>query len=138
MATTEPIRNLADLRAMSEYFLRRGEYRNNALLVVGVHTALRIGDLLKLHWEDVYDERLGEFRHHLSLMEHKTGKQKTLALNDEAVSALRLYLPMRNSPYIFASRKGTGPISRAQAWRIIRNACAAVGISGRISGHLHS
>ena len=135
MATTEPIRSLDDLRALSEYFLRRKEYRDNALLVVGVHTALRISDLLKLRWSDIYDDKHAEFRRHISLVEHKTGKQKIIALNDEAVAALKRILPMRNSPYIFASRTGNGPISRAQAWRIIRNAATAVGIQGQISCH---
>ena len=135
MSTTEPIRSIEDLRKLSDYFLSRKEYRNNAILIVGVHTALRIGDLLCLCWDDVYDEKREVFRLHVSVSEHKTGKCKTIALNDEAVAALRLCLPMRNSPYIFASRKGDRPITRSQAWRIIKDAVAAVGLSGMISCH---
>ena len=45
MATTEPIKNTEQLRAMTEYFLERRQFRNNALLVLGVYTALRISDL---------------------------------------------------------------------------------------------
>ena len=135
MATTEPIRNREDLRALSDYFLRRGEYRNNALLVVGIHTTLRITDLLNLKWRDVYDDKLAAFRPHIYLREHKTDKAKMIALNDEAVAALRMYLPMRKGEYIFTSRKGDHPISRSQAWRIIKDAAAAIGLPGIISCH---
>ena len=135
MSTTEPIRSTTDLRAMSDYFLRQNAFRNNALLVVGVHTALRITDLLSLKWTDVYDERRNEFRLHIDLVEKKTGKRKTITLNDEAIEALRLCLPSRNCEYIFGSRKGNRPISRSQAWRIIKDAAAAVGIPGTIACH---
>lgn len=135
MAATEPIRNKGQLHAMTEYFLKRGQLRNNALVVFGVYTALRISDLLRLKWEDVYDERSGEFRPHLTVTEKKTGKQKTVALNKQAIQALRLYLPYRRGAFIFASRKGDQPISRVQAWRIIRAAALALGLDGHISCH---
>ncbi len=48
MAATEPIRDKNQLKALSEYFLKRGQLRNYALIVVGAHTVLRISDLLRL------------------------------------------------------------------------------------------
>ena len=135
MAATEPIRSKKDLRRMAAYFLQRGELRNYVLLSLGVYTALRISDLLKLHWEDVYEESEDRFRSHITLIEQKTGKQKTIALNPQAIRALRLYLPYRRGAFIFASRKGDRAISRVQAWRIIHNAAVALGITGHISCH---
>ena len=135
MSTTAPIRDLNDLRALSDYFLRRDEFRNNAMLIVGVHTALRITDLLRLRWSDVYDERLEAFRPHITLTEQKTGKRKCIALNDEAIAALEQCLLGRESKYIFAGRKGNRPISRSQAWRIIKDAAVAVGLTDLISCH---
>ena len=119
MAATEPIRDKKQLHAMANYFLKRGQIRNYVLLSLGVHTALRISDLLRLRWEDVYDEKQGKFKTHVILTEHKTGKDKMIALNKQAIHALRLYLPYRKGTFIFASRKGSGPISRVQAWRIV-------------------
>jgi len=37
--------------------------------------------------------------------------------------------------YLFASRRGEKPISRIQAYRIICNACASVGIATRVGTH---
>ena len=135
MATTEPIRDKGQLCAMANYFLKKGQIRNYVLLNMGVHTALRISDLLQLKWDDVYDQQACKFRHHVVLTEQKTGKQKTIALNRQAVNALRLYYPDRNGTYIFASRKGDRPISRVQAWRIIHEAAVALGMEGNISCH---
>ena len=136
MAATEPIRDKNQLRALGEYFLKRGQLRNYALIVVGAHTALRISDLLRLRWSDVYDEERGEFRAHVTVTEKKTGKTKTIALNKSVLSALRLYFPHRRGEFIFASnRKEPKAISRVQAWRIIHAAAIAVGIIGKIACH---
>ena len=105
MAATEPIRDKNQLRALGEYFLKRGQLRNYALIVVGAHTALRISDLLRLKWSDVYDEERGEFRAHVAVIEKKTGKTKTIALNKCVLNALRLYFPHRRSEFIFASNR---------------------------------
>lgn len=136
MAATEPIRDKNQLKALSEYFLKRGQLRNYALIVVGTHTALRISDLLRLRWVDVYDEGRGEFRAHTTITEHKTGKSKTIALNKRVLNALRLLFPHRRSEFIFASNRKSGKaISRVQAWRIIHAAVVAVGIAGKIACH---
>ena len=136
MAATEPIRNKQQLQDMAEYFRSRGEFRNYNLVVLGVYTALRIGDLLELRWTDVYDETRQRFRTRITLTEQKTGKYKEIALNKQALEALRIYFPHRKGSYIFASRNNTNrPITRTQAWRIIHEAAAAVDVTGHISCH---
>lgn len=136
MAATEPIRDKNQLKALSEYFLKRGQLRNYVLVVLGVHTALRISDLLWLKWVDVYDKERGDFRAHVTITEKKTGKTKTIALNKHAVNALRLYFPHQRGEFIFVSNRKNGKaISRIQAWRIIHGAVLAVGIAGKIACH---
>ena len=76
MAATEPIRDKKHLHAMANYFLQRGQLRNYVLFALGVYTALRISDLLKLRWDDVYDEKADTFQTHITLTEQKTGKIK--------------------------------------------------------------
>ena len=134
MSMTEPIRDKKVLRQLAEYWLGRGNYRNYTLIVLGVCTVLRPGDLLRLEWNGVYDFERGTFRSHVTLTERKTGKRKTIALNAQAVKALRLYFPHRRGKYIFASnRKEDKAISRIQAWRIIKAAAEAIGAVGRIA-----
>lgn len=136
MAATEPIRDKNQLRALGEYFLKRRQFRNYTLIVMGAHTALRISDLLRLRWVDVYDAERGEFRVHVAITEHKTGKTKVIALNKHVLNALRLLFPHRRGEFIFVSNRKTGKaISRVQAWRIIHAAAVTLGIAGKIGCH---
>ena len=136
MTASDPIRDKNQLHQLVEYWLKRGNLRNYLMIVLGVYTALRISDLLRLTWNDVYDGKCREFRSHINLTEKKTGKHKTIALNTQAINALRLYLPQRRGGYIFAgNRKDAKPISRVQAWRVIRVAADAISVSGRVACH---
>lgn len=136
MAATEPIRDKSQLKALGEYFLQRGQLRNYVLVVMGAYTFLRISDLLRLKWEDVYDVERGQFRTHIVVKEHKTGKMRKIAIHKQALRALRLYFPHRRGDFIFVSNRKDGrAISRVQAWRIIHAAAAAVGIAGKIACH---
>ena len=136
MAATEPIRSKKQLKELADYFLRKGQLRNYTLIIMGVYTVLRISDLLSLKWSDVYDEEKREFLPHVTVIEKKTKKTRTIALNKQAVAALRLLLPLRRGEYIFSNnRKEPKAISRVQAWRIIRAAVNAAGILGKVSCH---
>ena len=137
MAATEPIRRKEDLIALSDYFLKLDQLRNNALVVLTTCGSLRISDALNLKWEDVYDFEHKRFRSHLTVHEQKTKKTKTIALNEDALQALARYFERRKSDqYIFSNgRKDEHPISRVQAWRVIREAVETVGIEGKISCH---
>ena len=136
MAATIPIRDKNQLKQLAEYFLKRGQLRNYALVILGGCTALRISDLLRLTWDDVYDERRQAFRTHVTVLERKTKKHKTIALHKDIIKALRLYFPHRRSAYIFANNRSDGKaICRVQAWRIIKEAVKAVGIEGKVGCH---
>ncbi|MDR1328599.1 MAG: tyrosine-type recombinase/integrase [Oscillospiraceae bacterium] len=137
MSATQPIRNRRQVRELAAYYLKRGEIRNHVLIVMGVHTALRIGDLLRLTWDDVYDFERGKVRDSISVTEKKTGKSRTVALNDRIRSALALYAPAaKHGKALIESRKGTGrAISRIQAYRLIRAAAEALGFVARVSCH---
>lgn len=136
MAATEPIRSKKQVKELAGYYLQKGQLRNYTLIVMGVYTALRISDLLRLKWSDVYDEEREVFRTHITITEKKTGKTKTIALNKQIVGALRQHFLHHRGEYIFANnRKDAKAISRVQAWRIIHAAATAVGITGKISCH---
>ena len=60
MGTTQPIRNKDELTAFRMYYKDiRPNSRNYCLIVMGLNTALRISDLLRLKWDNVYN-----FKHH--------------------------------------------------------------------------
>ena len=142
MSTTQPIRNPALLQEFKNYYLYTSpNSRNHALCILGLNTALRITDILKLTWQDIYDFDEKHFRGHLLIKEQKTGKTALIALNAAVTEALLLLLKDLSAPplprnFIFISRKGTNcPIGRTQAFRIIKNAAAKVGLYQHISCH---
>ena len=134
MAKTEPIRDKNQLKSLADYFLKRGQIRNYTLMVMAIYTVIRISDLLKLRWSDVYNFESNSFRKHLSVVEHKTGKYKSIALNGQAVQALSLYFKSRKCEYIFDNGRGMH-LSRVQAWRIMHEATTAIGIDDTVACH---
>lgn len=140
MSTTQPIRNLEELEQLKNYYLNVSpNLRNYALICAGINTALRISDIRLLKWEDVYDFKRKRFREHLTLTEQKTGKQNCIAMNESLIHALSLYMDSLKSvsqeSYIFTGNGRTTPISRSQAFRIIRDAAQDMHLSQSVSCH---
>lgn len=139
MSTTQPIRDHESLQSFKNYYLDvEPNYRYYALIIAGLNTALRINDLLHLTWDMLYDgDRVKE---HLTLKERKTGKYSRLLINAELQSLLKEYRKRyytdSSNPYLFYSgRKPNMPLSRYQAYRIIRHAAEKVGLTDNISCH---
>ena len=137
MATTQPIRDKGQVRRLIEYYLHLGQIRNYVLLVLGLHTALRISDLLRLKWDDVYDFDTGCVRSSINITEKKTGKSKTIALHKTAVKALTRYADIAalEGRFIIENAKTGKAISRIQAYRLIRAAGDALGFAFKVSCH---
>lgn len=70
--------------------------RNYCLIVMGLNTALRISDLLKLKWDNVYNFEHHVFRSHFLINEQKTSKNNYVTLNCNATDALRAYFNERH------------------------------------------
>lgn len=141
MSTTAPIKNEAQLEKFKEYYLiKKPVYRNYALIILGLNTAFRIGDLLSLQWEDVYYEEKNDCRDHICIIEHKTGKMRSVAVNDSVRSVLKIlwkeHEQENGSSYLFPNgRKKRTPLSRSQAFRIIKEAALYAGLNEHISCH---
>jgi len=137
--TTQPIRDKKQVQALINYYLQRGQIRNYLLITMGIYTALRISDLLKLTVGDIYDFKQNRLHKTITIVESKTGKSKIIALNKNCLSALKHYL--HNSPphhprqVLFANQKSGKPISRVQAYRIIRAAAEELDFSQAVSCH---
>ena len=136
MSATEPIRDERKAQELLTHFLDKGEPRNHVLAVLGVYTALRISDILRIVWDDIYDFETGKPREHLTVTEKKTGKTKKMALHEDVKAAINKYKhsAARGKPLIINERTGRA-ISRIQAYRIIRAAAEEINIPERVSCH---
>ena len=111
--------------------------RNHVLIILGVHTALRISDLLRLTWDAVYDFDKGRVRTYIEIAESKTGKTKTIAINRSAARAIMLYAPgsAKRGRFLIENARTGKAISRIQAYRLIRAAAESLAFQSRVSCH---
>lgn len=122
MNEVQPIKNKADIERMKQAL----HGRNKLLFIVGINTSLRISDILGLTRE-MFDGN------HLTITEKKTGKRKSIRINDALRSVIEELAP--DSGYLFPSQKGDKPISRVQAWRILNDATKRAGLSIAFGTH---
>lgn len=140
MSTSQPLKKKEDIQKLKNYFYSKGQYRNYVLIIMGLNTALRISVLLQIKWRDVYDEEKQYFFSHIYLVEKKTKKENYIMLNSAVKEALLKYKKTLTNyskdDYIFTnSRTKDLPISRVQAYRIIKKAVADLDLNTHISCH---
>lgn len=141
MSVTSPIKNSQALENFKDYYLTvKPNMRNYVMIIMGLNTAFRIGDLLQLQWRNVYQKKDAKFREHITMIEQKTGKERVVAINASVRKALTQIREAAPEPsdqdYLFPSQKNRQqPISRYQAYRIIREAAVHTGLEEHISCH---
>lgn len=140
MSTTQPIRNIETLKQFKKYYQYvKPNARNYALIIVGLNSALRISDILHLTYGDVYDFEKGKWKEHIVIEEQKTHKTNRIYINREIRKVLESSVDHANctpEEWIFKSQKhGREPLSRYQAFRIIKEAAAYAGLKDHISCH---
>lgn len=140
MSMTYPIKDKKELELFRNYYRnRQPSPRNFALIVMGLNTAFRIGDMLRLKWADVCQPD-GNPCTHIHIEEQKTGKVRIVPINNALRQALESYRKSLSEPdpsiWLFPSPYSRSqPLSRYQAYRIIKNAATACGLSDHISCH---
>lgn len=140
MSTTQPIKNLEQLKVFKEYYLlEHPNPRNYMLIIMGLNTALRISDILHLNYGDVYHFERKSWKTHLTVTERKTGKVNRIYMNQEIRKTLDWYTDPRQktaTSWLFDSQiQREQPLSRFQAYRIIKSAALAAGLDANISCH---
>ena len=145
------LKRAEDVRALQEYFLQRGQYRNWLYVAIGVNVGLRGSDLGKLRWGDVIDSsgKILDYTDNI-IRERKTKKLRRLFFNDDAQKAVDFYLettgikpdftnPDNPDYWVFKKDKFSGNndlfISRVAMGRILKNAAAQIGIKYHIGTH---
>jgi integrase len=115
MNTVDPIRSKKKLREIVTY-LKRERERDYMLFFLGIHTGLRISDILQLRVRDV------KGKSHIANIEKKTKKTKKFKINDELKKELQTYCKNKESyEFLIRSREGlNNPIDRVRAYQILR------------------
>lgn len=121
MKEVQPIRSTEMIQKLKGRLAQNGT-RDVLLFSMGINTGLRISDLLSLKVGDVRGK--GEY----VLKEKKTKKNKRILLHAVRKDIEDYTMLKSDDEYLFASRKGEGPISRVQAYRILNNAARDVGL----------
>ena len=140
MSTTQPIRNKKQLEQFKEYYQNtKPNPRNHILIIVGLNSALRISDLLYLTYGDLFDFNLGKWKSHIIVREQKTGKTNRIYINREIRRVIEKYVDMSQkqaSDWLFFSQlQSVKPLSRYQAFRIVKEAADYAGLGPEISCH---
>ncbi|OGO81646.1 MAG: integrase [Clostridiales bacterium GWC2_40_7] len=137
MELVQPIRDKKHIAAIKTY-LKRLNLRDYCLFTMGINSALRVSDLLKLKIKDVVDTE-NHLKDRIQIREKKTRKSKNFHLSDTAKSAISEYLTERKfsstEEPLFASRKGNAALQRDQTYKIINRAARAIGIQDKIGSH---
>ena len=118
--------------------------RSRAVFVLGVKTGYRISELLSLRVRDVLHRK--EIVQRIAVPRRRMKgrrESRSLLLHPQARLALATWLeelrqrgPLGRDSYVFPSRKGSNrPLGRIQAWRILRRAFAAAGLTGSLGTH---
>ena len=125
----DAIRSTEEISEM-KVFLRQKGVRYELLFIMGINTAIRIGDLLSLSVGDVMETN-GKIARDIVLKEKKTGKAKRCPMNESIRKALEEYFARNGgrapAEPLFISQKG-GALSRSQAWRVLKAAGESAGL----------
>lgn len=140
MSTTQPIRNIEQLKQFKNYYrYEKPNARNYMLIIIGLNSALRISDILHLTYGDIYDFYKKEWKTHITIREQKTGKLNRILINKEIRSVLEHcsdYPHHQEDNWLFESQiQSNMPLSRFQAYRLIKEAAAFAGLNSGISCH---
>jgi len=143
MNFVEPIRDRKQIARIKNLLRGQRRYRDLLLFVVGINTALRVSDLLKLRIGDFIDED-GQVKPRFWIKEEKRGKRHEVTINQSIIEALEEYraaypeVEVNPNHFVFFNTRTnvyTQPISRKQAWKFIDAICHEAGLRGNFGTH---
>lgn len=126
----DSIKTLDEVDMLFQHFLQRKQYRNYALLVTGMSTAYRIGDLLRLTYADFFkDDDI--FRFEFDMFEEKSSKRRKMEITKPIQDAISLYVSNskidfkneRDLPIFRSAKCKKEAIKRESFHKILKTAC---------------
>ncbi|UOQ50150.1 tyrosine-type recombinase/integrase [Gracilibacillus caseinilyticus] len=131
MEFVHPIKDIEAINEIKQHLLRHSK-RDYLFFVLGINTGLRLSDLLTLKVSDVWDGQ------HVTSYLYPNDSDTPFFLNQNAKNAILEYVHTKNyqpEHYLFQSNKGIAPITRQQAYRIIKKAAEVIGVQENIGAH---
>lgn len=147
--TSEPIKEITDIRRVCDFLLREKRWRDHMMFVVGINFGLRISDLLSLRFCDILEED-GTFKTELRLIEKKTEhtrsvkKNRYVAINDAVMDSVEIYLTnvpnVHMDDFLFRSESNRGvnsgkALDRKSVDRILKGIAEDCGLRIHFSSH---
>jgi integrase len=129
MNLVEPIKDLNKIIQIKN--ILSDKPRNLLLFRLGIESALRISDILKLNVSDVYNKK------EIVVKEKKTSKRKSFPISPDLREFINNYVESRNlelNEPLFLTQKNKR-MDRIQAWKIIKNACKQAGVRANVGTH---
>lgn len=145
----EPIKNIEDIRRVSEYLLSEGRYRDNMLFIIGINFGLRASDLRMLRFSDIINDNF-TFKESFPVFEIKTRntrkkkKNRYIGVNTAVIEAVTVYL--QNTPgvslsdYMFRNESSNGtaqmePITVRSIERMLKRVASDLSLDVHVSTH---
>ncbi|MFH4533767.1 tyrosine-type recombinase/integrase [Vibrio diabolicus] len=128
----EPIRSKEGIAAIKS--LLSESPRDFALFTLGINTAYRANELLRLRIADVRHLRAGDT---LDIWQTKTGKYRRVVLNNSVVDALQKWIEhsgLDGDAPLFVSRKG-GALMVPTLNNMVKDWCNRAGLVGNYGSH---
>lgn len=129
----EPIRNIESIKEIKGNLYTRSK-RDYAIFVVGINTAFRCGDLIKITVGDVRGKNAGD---DIVIREEKTGKLRRCTLNSESANAIQKLLQenidLKDHDFLFRGLRGQMTVSYIN--RLVKRWCKEAGLTGQFGSH---
>lgn len=148
-STVYPIKDPEQFKNFINYFEKQienanTEYRkfvaarNYLLVQIGLNSAYRISDIVRLKWEDIIDPE-GKFQRNTDKSEKKTRKYRKVFIEQQIRDAVTKYLSITDinptmDEYIFTTCK-SDRMTENNAYDFIKKAAKEVGIDLKIATH---
>lgn len=136
----EPIRDKDKIEAIRSLLRAKKSLRDLALFEVGLSSALRASDILRIRLFDVEAlESEGSFL----TRERKTQKIRRVAVSEKALGVLRAYRDERiqagaeEKDFLFCGQRNPGKQPMTVSWlgRLVAGWCRAAGVQGNYASH---
>ena len=144
MQFVEPIRDTKKISQIKNLLRAENNIRDLLLFELGINSALRISDLLRIQISDLFESSL-EVRRFFDMKEEKTGKSTRITITPKVRETLWLYaetypqVVQEGTNFVFFQKKtyplGSHAIGRKMSWVFLSRICSEVWLKGNYWNH---